>query len=557
MNPMKGSVSMSVTEAMSSSRFGFSPQLASTDNSWLGSSPFGLGWKTLAGCKESIEIKRRIFINQIFIGMETNQIVNPSFQIIITGGPSVLNTYLNLADTVRQIEQQRNALIANDWDVLENLANQGIGEGYRLYREVRRDLGVLQSALEEAYEGFLQMLRHHAKDKETREEYFSKLRQELLKIRPDLSKEVLDALDALGKGKTSKNIFLNAFLDVGHSENEKFIELVTNTATAQSVRSLMALTFTHFNRHYEVLSGYNFDHHGSEFRDALEKVVDQFQRRLELGIKKIHNDLVNGFDPKGAAEELASDLEESLPAFGRAQATIHHYALFLKTRGKGGVSEKVGYLAAKAGDLTRSAFASYAATFFLSLQCKAVHKSKKGKILLDQASKLAYDIDLPNGKNVEISKISELLGGEYIEIGGFVESITIGKDNDEKLITQVTLRDPSSNSSVVAAAVFVHLRHIGLVEGAFCHLSGIWRLQSGLNKGNPAIEIEKLAINNLAKKSWKIKFQDSVDKFIDRWPGGLNIRYGLSPHHSIAEKPTKSKILGAGELIFKPIYKSK
>jgi hypothetical protein len=98
------------------------------------------------------------------------------------------------------------------------------------------------------------------------------------------------------------------------------------------------------------------------------------------------------------------------------------------------------------------------------------------------------------------------------------------------------------------------LRNSGLQEGAYCRLSGKWKKQSTINKGNPAVEIEQLRINDIAEKSWKVKFTDVADKFVDRWPGGLNIAYGLSEHFSGGPEGT-SKQLGAGELIFKPFYR--
>jgi hypothetical protein len=98
----------------------------------------------------------------------------------------------------------------------------------------------------------------------------------------------------------------------------------------------------------------------------------------------------------------------------------------------------------------------------------------------------------------------------------------------------------------------VHLIHNGLAQDAYCILSGDWQSASGLNHGGPAIQIQKLAVKELASESWKIAFETTASRFVDRWPANLNMQFGLSPHES-GEEEGASKILGAGELIYGPM----
>ena len=478
------------------------------------------------------------------------------FSVVVEGVPSILKGYTTYTNALNQLVDQRRALVADDWDRLEMLANQGLGTAYGSYREMRRNLGVLHAISSEAKGEFAETLRKHSKDDKTRKEFFSIVKEELLKKNPEINNEYLKGLDELAEGKLKGNALLSILKTVPSESQTEMVESAIDATVALAVRSLMSLTYVNFQHHYTINSGHEFvgPYLENEFLNILQTEVDFFSDELENSMKKLHGDLVLGLSPELAAEELAGKLEESLPKFGRVQATIRLYATFLKDAGKGTASEKAGNLSATAGDLTRSAFAAHAAAYYLSLQSKVVHQNPKVKKIINHAGQLAFYTDFPDGKNTEISKVDQLADGDYVEVAGFVQSIETGKDSDGKLITQVTLNDPSSNSNVVAAGIFVHLIHVGLSVGTYCRLNGTWQSKSGINKGNPAIEIEKLSINNLASRSWKISFQDLSDKFVDRWPGGLNISYGLSPHVS-GEKEGDSQTLGAGELIYKPFIR--
>lgn len=481
---------------------------------------------------------------------------NQNFKAIIEGVPSLLNGNSIYTFALHLMVDQKNALIADDWDTLEELANQGIGFAYSTYKQLQRHSGNLQSNLSEANEGFAEMLTFHSNDEGTRDEFFSTVKEELLKIKPDISEDFLEGLDDLQNGKLADNPLFNMLKSVESIATDSDMESDTIDITvALAVRSLMALTYTEFHRHNEAVADIDFSTYGDNFYNYIKSTVDCFYEELESSMKMIHGSLVMGLSPVAAADELADKILNALPTFGRVQATIRNYALSLKNAGKGMASEKAGEIAVISGDLTRSAFTAYAAAYYLSLQSSVANQDKKVKDVIGKAQFLSYDTAFPNGKDVEISKVNTLTDGEYVEVAGFVDSIEVGRDNDNKLITQITLHDPSSNSKVVAAGIFVHLRHIGLQEGAFCRLSGVWQSESGINKNNPAIEIEKLSISELASKSWKILFQSSVDKFVERWPGSLNIKIGLSHHVSDAENETESLILGAGELIYKPFIR--
>lgn len=480
--------------------------------------------------------------------------MNNPLSLIVEGVPSSLKEYTIFTDALNLMADQRIALVADDWDQLEELANQGLGFAYGAYRKMRRNLGVMDAISSEVNEGFAQMLREISKDKKRRTEFFSHLKTEFLKHKPDT--KLLNDLDALAEGNLKGNPIRSLLKSPPSESKNKSVDLTIDVTVALAVRSLMSLTYLSFQNHY----AYNFEHdyvgsfNDDEFLNVLQSEVDIFSEELNINIKRLHGNLVLGLSPAPAGEVLVAFLEESLPRFGRIQATLRLYATYLKNEGKGMASEEVGNLSARAGDLTRSAFAAHASAYYLSLQSKAVYKDPKVTKIINHADRLAFDSEFPDGKNTEIAKVDKLKDGDYVEVAGFVQSIKTGKDSDGKLISQITLNDPSNDSNVVAAGIYVHFVHIGLAEGSYCHLNGTWQSRSGINNGNPAIEIEKLPINDLALSSWKILFQDLSDNFVDRWPGGLNISFGLSPHVS-GEKEGDSHLLGAGELIFKPFIR--
>lgn len=483
--------------------------------------------------------------------------MSKQYRTIVEGIPPSLKGYSIYTKALHLMVDQRNALIADDWETLRDLANQGLGLVYTSYKEILRKLGRSYAISSEVNKEFKILLESYAENPETREEFFRGVKDGILNLDPNINQEILDGIMAMAEGKLEKGNPVTTMLDTlpERMESHEVTEIAINATCALAARSLMALAYTNFHQHNKTIAQVDFSLLKEDLLNSVKKEVETFEAELDAYIKKIYEDLVSGESPEIGAENLIRLIEKLIPRFGRIQATIRKYALTLKATGKGSTSEKVGNLAAMAGGLTRTAITAYSAAYYLSQQYNAVNKSSKVKALIKQAPRIGYDTGIPNGKNTEISKVGQLNDGDYVEVAGFVDSIQTGRDSDDKLITQVRLYDPSSKSSVVTAGIYVHLRHLGLVEGAYCRVSGNWQSQSGLNNGNPAIEIQKLPINDLSKKSWKIAFLDIADKFIDRWPGSLNIQFGLSPHKSYVEEGIASEILGASEIIFRRFIK--
>jgi hypothetical protein len=67
------------------------------------------------------------------------------------------------------------------------------------------------------------------------------------------------------------------------------------------------------------------------------------------------------------------------------------------------------------------------------------------------------------------------------------------------------------------------------------------------------IEVDKVNLKILKDSSWKLLFLESVDNYTDYLPGGLNLKFSLSPHISFSKSVSR---YGADEVIFKPFIKT-
>jgi len=472
---------------------------------------------------------------------------------VLTGSPPVLKGYSFFTDAMQQMVRQRTALIKDNWTSLEKLANAGLGQAYAAYSEISRSIGILPSQAEEANQAFLAFLKFHASKKETRLEFFMGMKQELMKKNPGISDSWLKALDALSEGKVTNNVILDELRKAVTVEPD-MVNSAIEATVAQALRSLIALTHAGFNTHYKAVAKYPFAAHEGMLIPVFKAAIDEQEAAFEKAIKNLHMAVAHGEDAVPASCEVIMRLaEQNMPMFGRLQATLRRYLDTLKNTGPGKYAEDAGKLTAKAGDITRLAFAAYASAYYLSLQSRNDVQEDRIKEVL---KKQKYSAAFPEGKYYKIAKITAAKKGDDVQTGGFVETINTRREgSSDKLISKVTLSDPGGNAKVDATGIFVHFRHVGLQEGAYCILNGSWQPASALNNNQPAIEIDKLSINVLAKGSWKLAFLDLSDKFFDRWPGGLNVSYGLSPHISRFKAGNESKILGAGELIFKPFIR--
>lgn len=473
---------------------------------------------------------------------------------IVRGAPADLQATSRLTSLIQLWVQQRDALIRDNWERLEELASQGLGDAYAAYRTLMRTLGVVDALSQEAAENLANFLTFHASQEETRREFFAELKRQLVKLRPSLPAKDRAALDELGEGKVAHNLMLDR-LKARESEDSDTVTREIDSTVALFNRSLVALFYASYNKRYKELGSHSFESFGDRLLGDFRLLIGQFEQGIDTHAKRLHKALNGGKGFHSAAEQLAAHIEDGVPEFGRVQAALNLYVEGLrKADAPSNLLDRLGSLAVKASALSRSAFAMHAAAYYLCLQSKAVEQDPKAKRMLEGGDSQPYAMSFPNGKDTKLKDIQDVAEGSFVELRGFVTSLTAKRDPDRKLISILTLADRSASVEVDAVGVFVQLRNGGLLEGAYCQCSGSWRKHSSLNSGNPALEIQQLRIDDLSEGSWKVQLHDLADRFIDWWPGGLNIAYGVSPHVSGGPEGG-SKVLGAGELIFRQFYR--
>ncbi len=479
--------------------------------------------------------------------------MNNELSPFVAGFPTTLKGPSLYTAAIDTMGEQRSALIEDNWELLEQLAYKGIGQCYANQTEIRQKMGVTAANSAAVTSTFKDMLIAQAQDPQTRQAFFSALKDSLLQLNPNSDQELLDGLDELANGQIDNNPVIDMVTNMLNQSDpeERYKSAIEGTA-ALAARSIIALAHVNFRKQSQTIDTVDFSTFPADFDTNLKEEVELIEEALLYAVTNIYSGIQAGDNLELICNEAIQVVESNIGILARIQASIRRYALSLKEAGKGGKSEKVGNLAAKAGDLTREAYAIYAAAYYMLLEENNPHRSTKFDDLISSANTIQLNKTLPNGKNTDIPKVGDADDGDFIETAGFVTNIEAFRSNDNKLISRVTLHDPSSNTSVELIGIFTHLRHMGLQEDSYCRLSGIYHSASPLNSGNPAIQISKLSINDLSKTIWRVAFLDFADKFVDRWPNGYNIQYGLAPHISDANAATESKIQGAGELIFKP-----
>ncbi len=143
--------------------------------------------------------------------------------------------------------------------------------------------------------------------------------------------------------------------------------------------------------------------------------------------------------------------------------------------------------------------------------------------------------------------MASLRDGDYVEVEGYVARLDVVRERSDKLLTRVLLEDSSGTSKATVVTVFTHLPHRGVTHGAFCRLSGSYRTNSPVNDGQPAIEVQRLPLAELAKKAWRLRLLEAGARWVEPWPNGHNMIWSLGRHEPDGQDDLSH--LGAGEFI--------
>ncbi|WP_120633268.1 hypothetical protein [Ruegeria sp. EL01] len=288
---------------------------------------------------------------------------------------------------------------------------------------------------------------------------------------------------------------------------------------------------------------------------ATEAVLVNAERWLERGQRRIYCALAgqeSADHTARAAMALAVEIERRLPIFVRTQGAIRQTMLFLRDDGKGAASERMGRLAARAGMLTREAIASHCASYRMALHALSLHPPEEVDALMRRTETTAFDGPLPNGRDVPLKDLDAVNDGDFVEIEGFVRSLEALRLGDGKLVSRVVLHDPSSDTTANAVAIFAHLPHAGVTLDSFVRANGLFKAGSTLFGGEPAVEIDALALNDLGQSSWRVAFLGLADRWFEPWRNGANLIWSLGPHGLGDDDEMR---FGAGELLYLPLFR--
>jgi hypothetical protein len=281
---------------------------------------------------------------------------------------------------------------------------------------------------------------------------------------------------------------------------------------------------------------------------AFSKRLLSLQQRLQFELAS------EGLDGVEATETLLAHVETGLPRMAALQARAFEAAGQLMARGSNTAAERLGEQAALANQSCREAVAAAIAAWRLNIAQGARRPPEDVQSLVRSASRKAFSAALPNGKNTPIAHLADAPTESFVEIAGFVQSVSGERADSGKLIGRMVLVDPSSGATVTAAVPFVHLPHIGISAGTYCRLNGYLRESAYSLGGERGIEIDRLSLRELEASSWHLEFLGLAERWYQPWRNGINLRFSMGPHVAVTDEAASTP-MGAGELIFTPFYR--
>ena len=507
-------------------------------------------------------------------------------------GQRTVNDLVN--PLVTEAAELAEAVSTERWPEVAELGSRCLGLGYAAARLVQGEAAGLRSqaqVLQAAGAQLAALIAVVAKG-EDKEEFFGKLRDRLAAVDPDtaldahierlpstpgapaIAPELLaeyrqrivdhrrdhlgveESLDKLISGETRGVPLLEAMSSGMDGPCVGGLVAARENSILCLCRGLMAVIHAEFNLALPLAQARTEAVMAGDLAGAARGLADELAMVLREHQIAVYGALVArrpDAETARLAYTLAGELEQRLPAFAHLQAALHASMTFLRGAGKGGASERIGRVAARCNMIAREAIACHAAGYRLALEVAGPAADEQVLDLAKRARELAFDGELPDGKNTELARLNLVEDGAFVEIEGFADSVTTSRSNDGKLISHLKLLDPSSGATVDAAAVFVHLPHAGLTKGAFCRLSGHLKEESALSSDGPVVEVHTLSLAELAEESWRIAFVRSAERWFQPRRNGANIVWSLGPHHRAPDEGIE--LIGAGELLFLPLVR--
>lgn len=446
---------------------------------------------------------------------------------------------------------QRQAARDADWPKLVQLSLTllGAGQGHGVaIRAVRRSTAAqAEVALEMTaalQEGLVELA---ARDDHA--EQAQGIREQLEGLDASLAARAGPLLDQVAAGSIPAGQFDEGRAAATVLGQAPLTELEAGLCVAAAARGLLGLV------HWVVNTAAPGSPDLSRFDDQLE----QFQRvhaetaeAIRVSELALHAACVGGQPAavQGAATGLAGTVQEVLVPFAAQQAAARAWVAALRGAGRGGDAERVGRVLANDGLLVRRAVADAAVAELLRLDL-ALRRPPEPVADLLGAGGVAFDADLPNGRDTQIAHLGADDDGVFVQVEGFVVEAAAAREPDGKLVGRLVLQDASSQAEVELATIFLHPAHVGITLGCYVIAHGVYRNSSARLAGRPGVEVDALAPEALGQAGWQARLWFTAGRWLDVWRSNLNLCWSLGAHTAgpdDSEEPTR----GAAELIYAP-----
>jgi hypothetical protein len=444
-------------------------------------------------------------------------------------------------------------VIEGDWPAVRRASLNSIGLGLAAHGAIRRAMPDRVSRTPVvAAQTLIHALRSFARSP-NREELVGGLRSHAESVGTEALERLAPSLDRLAEGRITGVPLLTEL----RRREPLILPYPEDEALAALTRGLLGLIHVEFNlalQHWRENADVLLE---DDWNIVLQLELDEFRRDLrarEAGLQGALMSAPEAEAAEAAALALFDRVQLRAPRFARMQAAAAQLAELLRDKGRGREAEVIGARAAEAHECLREAVAAGVAAMHVALELSRARALRIASAFADlplvaQAATSPFDITIPDGKDVELSKLPDAEPDAFVDIGGFVETITVARP-DGKLVSRMGLRDPSSGAAGEAAAIFTDLRHIGVTVGAYCRLSGHFNPSLGLIGGKPGVQIDRLEIATLAKASWRMALLKSAERWFEPYRNGHHLRWSLGAHDAPPDAVPDSTAAGAAELIY-------
>jgi hypothetical protein len=216
-----------------------------------------------------------------------------------------------------------------------------------------------------------------------------------------------------------------------------------------------------------------------------------------------------------------------------------------------GDAKKLGQLDLIAGKLARSWILLIVWALYVAYLALLTDGDTRFQQTVKAVRKLPFLIKKKRAKLVSPKTLSSEgpnYDGKYLQINGFVKNMTTKRTQDGKFLNLFEVYEHGSEeASVKVAVIFEHMGHRGLVNTSYVELYGIWKETSPL-ADTPVLQLERLKISELAKRSGFEYMVKSVRPWFDYYPNSYHAYWSVRPQKTAGSGPG-SMLTGAGELI--------